>query len=443
MNSQWEKMRSRIRQYWKSVPEGLNSLNGITGIMLFLIILSVGIETSAQENAYLYRLNRYDFIRYDNNQLHHFQENKYGQAFHQKLEDLIRSGKGRINIVQIGGSHIQAGTFSGQMRMRLQGMNGDLNAGIGYMFPYQLARTNTPGGYYIRYEGYWKSRRNIEKKKTGTIGVGGIASTTQSDRAALTVLIEKDEQTDHSFDKIKVFYESSGTGYALEADSSMVESIVQRDTYYEIKLKEHTDSLRINLSKSRNSQASFTLHGVVAEQETHGILYHSIGINGAHVPAFLRCQLFEEHLEVLKPDLVILGLGINDAYGRRFSQKKFEENYSELIGRIRKAAPDAAILFTTNNDSYLYRRYVNKNGIKVRESMFRLAENHDTGIWDMFSVMGGLNSIVLWQKNGLAQRDKVHFTREGYLMIGDLLFTALVRDFEKYLVEKEFITIKR
>jgi hypothetical protein len=62
-----------------------------------------------------------------------------------------------------------------------------------------------------------------------------------------------------------------------------------------------------------------------------------------------------------------------------------------------------------------------------------MSKRYQTGVWDMFSVMGGLNSIVLWQNNGLAQRDKVHFTRRGYLTLGDLFFNALMKNFEKHL----------
>jgi lysophospholipase L1-like esterase len=180
--------------------------------------------------------------------------------------------------------------------------------------------------------------------------------------------------------------------------------------------------------------------GLLAESAPNGVMYHSIGVNGAHVPAFLRCQLFEEQLALLQPDVVILGLGINDAYGRRFSTSRFKNNYAQLIERIYKASPNTAVIFTTNNDSYLYRRYVNKNGEKVQKSMFEMAEHYNAGVWDMYEVMGGLNSIVLWQRNGLAQRDKIHFSREGYLLVADLFFSALIQDFENYLQNKNQTT---
>ncbi len=412
----------------------------LPGVAAFLLSLFISSGSFAQNSSYLYRVNQHDFIRYDLNELHHFGSDKYSSRFYNKLEKMMQTGEGRINIVQIGGSHIQAGTFSGEIRTRLQQLNGEMNAGWGFMFPYRIARTNSPFGYYIRYNGRWQSCRNIERRKTSNLGVGGISATTSAPKAELTILLEDENQLDYSFNKLRIYYENRGVNYTVSVDSSLLKKSTKTKDYYEFELNTHVDSLLITIQKKRNTSGSFTLFGITTESAPNGILYHSIGVNGAHIPAFLRCQLFEKQLALLKPDLVILGLGINDAYGRRFSTEKFENNYAELIARIRRAAPETAIIFTTNNDSYLYRRYVNKNGIKVEKSMFKLAAKYHTGVWDMFEVMGGLNSIVLWEKNRLARHDKIHFTREGYLTLGDLFFNALMKKFENYMNEKNKLT---
>ncbi len=409
-------------------------------LYILLIVFVFSNSVNAQDESYLYRVNQHNFIRYDLNEMHNFGTDKYSSRFYDKLEKLTRTGEGQINVIQIGGSHIQAGTFSGQIRSRLQQTNGDMNAGWGYMFPYRISRTNSPFGYYIRYTGNWQSCRNIEKRKTSNLGVGGISATTSAAKAELTILLEEENELDYSFNKLRVFYENSGADFMVSVDSALLKKSIKTVDYFEIELNSHVDSLTITIQKESDAGGSFTLHGITTEVAPNGFIYHSIGVNGAHVPAFLRCQLFEKQLAELNPDLVILGLGINDAYGRRFSQNKFEENYGELIEKIRKAAPETAIVFTTNNDSYLYRRYVNPNGEKVRQSMFKMAEKYDTGVWDMYSVMGGLNSIVLWEKNNLAQHDKIHFTREGYLTLGDLFFNALMKNFENYIQAKNHLT---
>jgi len=416
----------------------------LTARSLTLIILGIFMllaeATFAQEEAYFYHVNPYNFIRYDLNQMHFPGGRQNIDRFHQKLEQMLTTGEGRLNIVHIGGSHIQAGSFSGQMRTRFQQISGDMNAGWGFMFPYRISRTNSPYGYYIRYSGAWRSFRNVERKKSGTLGVGGISASTNSPTAELTILLEDENTIDYSFNKLRIFYQNKEKNYTVTIDSSVVENSTVSDEYIDFELSKPVDSLKITLTKQAGKEGEFTLFGMTTESAPNGIMYHSIGVNGAHVPAYLRCQLFEKQLADLQPDMVILGIGINDAYGRRFSQSRFESNYAELIAEIKRAAPDAAIIFTTNNDSYLYRRYVNKNGELVRRSMFNMAEKYDAGVWDMFEVMGGLNSVVLWQWNNLAQSDKIHFTREGYLLVADLFFTAFMQDFEQYIENENKLT---
>ena len=406
-----------------------------------VILLSIFfLRNNAQDNNYFYHVNPYNFIRYDLNELHNFGQDRFSAGFFQKLEKLVKTGEGRINVVQIGGSHIQAGTFSGEMRYRFQQMNGDLNAGWGYMFPYRIARTNSPYGYYIRYAGKWQSTRNVEGRKKGNLGVGGISATTSAPKAELTILLEHENRLDYRFNEVRVFYEYSGVAYKVEVDTSILKSTKSTKDYIDFELRNHVDSLKLTILKTGSGSGNFTLHGIITESAPNGILYHSIGINGAHVPDFLRCQLLKDELAELKPDLVILGLGINDAYVRNFSQRNFEQNYEDLITEIRAAAPNTAIIFTTNNDSYMYRQYVNKNGEKVEESMLEMANKYSAGVWDMYEVMGGLNSIALWYKNNLAQADRIHFTREGYLILGDLFFNALMQRFEQYLHEMDQLT---
>ena len=338
----------------------------------------------SQGNSWLYQVNRHNYIRYDQNQLHNFGEDVYSLGFYKKLEKLLETGEGRINIVHIGGSHIQAGTFSGRIRSRLQTLNGEMNAGWGYMFPYHMARTNSPFGYYIRFNGNWQTCRNTQKTKNCKIGVGGIAATTSAPETELTVLLEKENQLDYRFNKIRIYFENEAHNYTFSVDSVLLKRMTFSDGYFDIETNDFVDSLTISLSKKYNVEGSFTLHGITTETAPNGFLYHSIGINGAHVPAFLECELFEQQLATLNPDLVILGLGINDAYGRRFSESQFQQNYSGLLEKIRRSAPETAIILTTNNDSYMYRRYVNKNGEKVKQSMINLSEQFKTDVWDMY-----------------------------------------------------------
>ena len=66
--------------------------------------------------------------------------------------------------------------------------------------------------------------------------------------------------------------------------------------------------------------------------------------------------------------------------------------------------------------------------------MQNLATKYNGGVWDLFSIMGGLGSIEFWARNGMASnRDRVHLSARGYRLLGDLMFVAFIRKYEEYL----------
>lgn len=408
-------------------------------IALWLLIFGLNSELSfAQYEEYPFELSHYNIVKYDSNHLKFPDGRANFEIFYDKLYNTISTGKSQINIVQYGGSHIQADIFSGECRTRFQSFEGGLNAGRGFVFPYRLAHTNTPYGYYFRYSGNWSSTRNVENRETCNLGMAGISARTEDTLSSLTLLIEPENDLDYSFNRLKIYHDVNSASYSIRMDSNLVDSqkVFVNEGYTQFYLNKYTDSLYIEFYKADSTQTYFQLYGINLETEEAGIVYHNLGINGAATASFLRCDRMELDLKSIKPDLIIFGIGINDAYGKNFNQQLFENRYDSLVARVKAANPDVAIIFVSNNDSYIRKRYLNRNGIKVQESMYRLAKKHNAAVWDMFEIMGGLNSIVVWEKEYLAKRDKVHFTRTGYILLGDLLFDAVVRDYGDYLETK-------
>jgi len=408
----------------------------IVGFVLVLLSI-IPLALKAQYNEYPFSLSYYNVVQYDSNKLKYPAEKGNFEVFYNKLQNLISNGKSQINIVQYGGSHIQADVFSGECRKRFQFFEGGLNAGRGFIYPYRLAHTNTPYGYYFRYTGNWKTCRNVQRKKTCDMGMAGISSTTTDTLSSLTLLIEPENDLDYSFNQIKIYHKIDTASFTIRIDSNLVDS--QRTFvdggYTQFYFNKYVDSLCMEFVQTDSSQSFFQLFGMNITNEDPGIVFHNLGINGAATTSFLRCNRMEKDLKTIKPDLVIFGIGINDAYGKKFSQRNYENHYDTLIARVLAANPKAAIIFATNNDSYIRRRYVNRNGIKVQESMYRLAKKYNAAVWDMFEIMGGLNSVVGWQKSFLVRRDRVHFTRTGYILLGDLLFDAIIKDYGKFVYD--------
>ncbi|WP_407458066.1 GDSL-type esterase/lipase family protein [Fibrobacter sp.] len=199
------------------------------------------------------------------------------------------------------------------------------------------------------------------------------------------------------------------------------------------------DTIAVPDSVKQNARPRFTLTGILTENDAPGITYTGVGINGAKVHDYFEevCPLFEKELAYYKPDLVIFAIGINDANVQHFNDKQFKDDYDRLIARIKKVNPNAAIIFETNNDMYRKvkrKRYVqHPNGDIARKAFFSLAEKHGAGVWDKFSIMGGLGSMAKWEKADLAKADKVHFKLAGYNLLGDLFYKAIIQSYQEHI----------
>ncbi len=402
---------------------------------VYLVISILCITANLLAQDFPYRISQYDFVRYEKNFITFPGDSSNFFGLYEKLDNLIFKGKGQINVVHMGGSHIQAGALSGHMAQRLQTFYPGLKGSRGFVFPYHIARQNNPRNFYAKVHGHWEPCRSVQRRKGCLLGLSGISGTTNSANAKMNIYLQDAGYPEYEFNQVKVFHKIDTTSFDLKVNNIKNYTITTNKAsgYSLITLDRFTDSLELHFEKSSEHQNHFTLFGISLESSEPGITYHGIGINGASIPCYLRCDLFETHLQGLSPDWIILTLGTNDAYGRNFDPDYFEANYDSLILRIKKAAPDAAILLTVPNDSYLYRRYVNRNTAKAGKVIKQIAEKHNCGVWDFYNIMGGLNSVALWYKDHLAQYDRIHFTRRGYHLQADLLFNAFLHAYDNYL----------
>lgn len=384
------------------------------------------------------------FLSFENNELY-FPKGNALPLFFKKMDQLIFEGEGNINIIHIGGSHVQAGTFSHEIRVNLLSMYPYLVSNRGMVFPYSAAKTNNPYNYKTTYEGKWSAYRNVNKELPYPLGLTGMLVVSQDEEAKICIQMRNKEQLYFDFNSVRLLgYSDSGfVKPILHTPTASIEG--QYDSLsksYLFILGNYTDSFCISFSKIIDDTLwePFYVRGIILENQLPGITYHGIGVNGASVPSYLKCELLENDLALIKPDLCIFAIGINDASGDAFDPLVFKRNYNMLIAKIKKVSPTCEFIFITNNDSYRRhkrRYYDNPNGLLAKEAFYQLAEAHDAGVWDLFTLMGGLTSMKKWEEEGFAQRDKIHFTAKGYKLLGDLFYNALVNEYMNYLRKQQ------
>ena len=273
-------------------------------------------------------------------------------------------------------------------------------------------------------------RRETDKR----MGLAGAAITTTDPMATVSIVTREKHPTsltpNYDFNRVTVigFSETDNVVPVVSYDSSLLRGLYDEwKSTYTFLLPDFTDSICILFD---SVPGEFTLTGVLLENDMSGISVHGVGVNGASVPSYLRCHDFERDLKLIKPDLIIFSIGINDAADTGFNKSYFKQNYKELISIIQRVNPDCALLFVTNNDSFKKIRknkyQVNLNGPVVEEAFMEMGKDYNAAVWNQFDIMGGLKSMEEWEKAGLAKKDKVHFTNEGYKLLGDLLYNALI-----------------
>jgi lysophospholipase L1-like esterase len=418
-------------------------------ILVFLFGIAVYLHGEDEKiNTYKIDLPEYKFIDYTSNVIQiPGEDSSVIKAFYQKIDKLLKNEEGQINILHLGGSHVQADMFSHQVRNDLDMINFRFQTPRGFIFPYSVAKTNNPANYKVRYTGRWESARNVQSKRKVSLGLAGIAIYTNDPEATVSVVLNPDEVSGRwNFDRLRLLgYAEDGSDKVkpvLHYDDILYEPCYDPDnnTYF-FELPEATDSFRIDILQEDTVPHTFILTGFIPEKDTPGIVYHSIGVNGASVSSYLNSEYFEEELRLIMPDLVIFGIGINDASGKGFTARSFIENYNLLIQKIKQVHPGCAFIFITNNDSFKRirrRKYtVNLNGLVAKDAFFKIAEENQGGVWDLFSIMGGVKSMQTWQAKGLAKSDKIHFTKPGYELLGNLLYNALIDFYLQNTLETE------
>lgn len=405
---------------------------------LFVIIIVLWCSRlSAQSISLPYSPHEYDFIDYDSSYLENFGDNPNLSRFFEKLSSLYFDGEGQVNVVQLGGSHVQGGVWPWCLRRHFESLCYENVGSYGLVFPFKVDKSNHPYFYICNVEGKWQSAKITKNADEKTIGLAGAVAYTYDSIAKISFKFSDFSKHEERFyNRIKILHDTADTAFIVHtnADSLIVDCMTDySDGYTEIVFSTMLDTLSLEFVREDSVNNGIHLYGVIADNDLPGICYTGIGINGASTESYIKAPLLLEQIQMLKPDLLIFSIGVNDASGPNFTTSKYVSNYKRIVNKILETNPDCAIIFTTNNDFYNYRKGVNVNQPKVYDGMVELAKYYDASVWNMYRVMGGYKSINTWLKADLAKKDRIHFTTKGYNVLGGLLFDAILREYEKTL----------
>lgn len=412
-------------------------------------------------------------------------------GFYAKLKDLEQNKNRKLNIVHIGDSHIQAGFFTQSISSVLQGRFGDGGFGFSFpyqlvrtngprdiQYASNIAWSSAPntraiGDIEIGIGGFAlsTSAKNFALQ---------VSSESQSINKIKIIYPSKEPQFRLSLtaDKLKVTSTvvSSGKTHRIKSGETL-STIARKYKVTVAKLKQannmRSDLIRagkiLKIPGSNTVQVSnikiddnieftkmdnhpyyssyynpktidratffpieqiskFTLNGLVFENNNPGIIYHSIGVNGAHMSDYNKYPIFFKQLPILEPDLVIISIGTNESFAR-MAVSEYMNQMNDFVAQIRKSVPNASVLVMTPPASLFRRRNNNTYIIEYSEA---LNSQKNYVVWDLFNNMGGLQSIRSGRFASLVARDKVHYTQSGYDLQGQMFASDLLEAYKNY-----------
>lgn len=378
----------------------------------------------------------YPFVKYNvNNYRFYSKESKNFKIFYEKLMRVVDTKKGKLNIYHIGGSHIQADIYTHDVRTNLQTKWPDLTGERGWVFPFDLAKTNNPGNYEFSSPNRWTGLRSVNHKpsKYG-VDYGLLGAMITCPDSVITIKFKHDRTiVKPPFDHIRIFHNIGDFPYWMHfgGHELLVETVTSNPElgYSDIYLSDPVDTLNIQFQRKASRAPELEIYGFILMNDAPGISFTSIGINGAGLYTYLGNKRFEEQLKTYPPDFFAFAVGTNDGNTTfaKFNPEVYKRNLEKVMQMVLRANPDCALMLTVPNDSYYRRRYLNRNIARERTVIIELAEQYNMAVWDMYGIMGELGSSKTWKLNKLMRSDMIHFTHEGYHFKGDLYYDAFLK----------------
>lgn len=368
--------------------------------------------------------------------------------FFDKLVWLESKHTGNVAVLHVGDSHIQADMLTQPIRVGLQRRFG--NAGRGLVFPHSVVKSNGSASVKANAKGFWTGGRNVQAPLRKYCGVSGFFAATYDSTASLLLKVNDKDSMDYEFAYASVFCQIGDSSYTILAGDST--NIV----YYEDKDFEDLNELRKKSTKDNHiaytqlanyptnyvllqniktgpKQNQTIIHGVVLSNGSPGIMYHVAGVNGAHYSDWATSPLFFRQAHDLSPQLVIVSMGTNEAFGAQLDTNVFYKQIDSLMtGLMGIYPPQTGFILTTPPDCFKRRKYGQPNLPLVARTIKRYAADYSMAVWDMYNITGGYGSRAKWKKYYLIAGDGVHFSKAGYNMQGRMFLQALLNAYDDY-----------
>ncbi|MCQ2974659.1 MAG: GDSL-type esterase/lipase family protein [Bacteroidales bacterium] len=242
--------------------------------------------------------------------------------------------------------------------------------------------------------------------------------------------------------QIRMFYGNCKEKFSVKVSDG--ENILYSDSispseYYSVKKWTFAESPK-DLQMEFSGTQSPEIYGFAMDGNS-GIAVDNIPLRGCSGTIFtkMNSQFLQSMYKDLHVKCLILQFGGNTVPSLKPENvHSFKSSFAAQLRLLRRICPDMSIIVigpadmsTKNMDNYETYEVLPM----VVEDLRQAAFENDCAFWDMYSAMGGQNTMPDWvfHEPPLAEKDFVHFTPQGANVIAKMFYNAFIGCYNRYL----------
>ena len=178
-------------------------------------------------------------------------------------------------------------------------------------------------------------------------------------------------------------------------------------------------------------------------EDAKGVIVDNFGMksNSGIALSKISAQNWSEFNQLRDYKLIVLQFGLNVLGPKTTQLDWYVKSMVELIGRIKQACPKASILILGMPDRSVKKdgEYQTMSSIPLMiEAQREIAKKCGVAFWDLFSGMGGENSMISFVNNkpALANKDYTHLTFAGGEKLASIFTKTFLHHFSNYAKQK-------
>jgi hypothetical protein len=375
--------------------------------------------------------------------------------FFRRMRDLSHT-RGKLRIMHYGDSQIEGDRMTSFIRYKLQDRFGGSGIGIQpvvQLYGYQISLRHTASEEWERYTAFGRVDSTLEHNRYGALGsftrfspypdsTGSAAGDTIMHEAWIS--LEQSRRTyrlTRMFRQVKLYYGNATEPVFFE--------VYADDDLYDADFLEVSEGLRTrSWSFTETPEELRFRFSSECSPDFYGIsLDHDWGLNVDNVPlrgsaglvfSKIDADLLKQMYNVLNVRLLILQFGGNVVPYLKDNFGYYERLLYRELSSLKSLVPDLQIIVIGPADMSLKDKdcFVSYPNLEnIRDAMRKAAFRADCAFWDMYSAMGGHNSMPSWvyAQPPLASSDFVHFNERGARVLAEMFYNAFINDYDDWL----------